>query len=108
MVRGPRGSGQGWFTFLRNHSRDISSIDFFVAPTVRHELLYVFAVLDNHRRRIRHIAVTARPTAEWTARQLLAAFSFEDGPRYVQRDRDGIYVSGQSTESHLRLVEHRL
>ena len=35
MVRAPRGSGQGWFTFLRNHSRDIVSIDFLVAPTVR-------------------------------------------------------------------------
>jgi hypothetical protein len=35
MTRAPRGSGQGWFTFLRNHSRDIVSIDFLVAPTVR-------------------------------------------------------------------------
>lgn len=91
MVRMPHGSGQGWFTFLRNHSRHIVSIDFFIAPTARYDVLYVFVVLENHRRKIRHIAVTAHPTAEWTARQLLAAFSFEDGPRYLQRDRDGIY-----------------
>jgi transposase InsO family protein len=71
--------------------RDIVSIDFLVAPTVRYELLYVFVVLDNHRRHIRHIAVTAHPTAQWTARQLLEAFAFEDGPRYLQRDRSGIF-----------------
>jgi hypothetical protein len=35
--------------------------------------------------------VTSHPTAEWTARQILEAFPFETAPRYVLRDRDGIY-----------------
>jgi hypothetical protein len=31
------------------------------------------------------------PTAEWTAQQLLEAFPWETAPRYLLRDRDGIF-----------------
>jgi hypothetical protein len=36
---------------LRNHSKDLVSIDFFVVPTVTFRLLYVFVVLEHERRR---------------------------------------------------------
>jgi hypothetical protein len=35
--------------------------------------------------------VTAHPTAEWTAQQLREAFPWETAPRYLLRDRDGIF-----------------
>ncbi len=35
--------------------------------------------------------MTANPTAEWTARQLVQAFPEETAPRFLVRDRDGIY-----------------
>jgi transposase InsO family protein len=35
--------------------------------------------------------VTANPTAEWTARQLLQAFPWDHAPRYLLRDRDRAY-----------------
>jgi transposase InsO family protein len=35
--------------------------------------------------------VTAHPTAEWTARQILEALPFETAPKYLLRDREGIY-----------------
>jgi putative transposase len=35
--------------------------------------------------------VTAHPTAEWTARQLIEAFPEDSAPRYLLRDRDQIY-----------------
>src|SRR5262249_34080529 len=35
--------------------------------------------------------VTAHPTAEWTAQQMLEAFPFETAPKYLLRDRDRIY-----------------
>src|SRR5580658_1356821 len=41
--------------------------------------------------RLVHFAVTANPTAEWTARQLLEAFPWDTAPRYLLRDHDGIY-----------------
>jgi putative transposase len=37
--------------------------------------------------------VTAHPTAEWTAQQLREAFPFDHIPRYLLRDRDGIFGS---------------
>jgi len=45
------------------------SVDFFTVPTIRFQVLYVFLVLAHDRRRILHFAVTAHPTAEWTAQQ---------------------------------------
>ena len=38
-----------------------------------------------------HFNVTAHPTAEWTARQLIEAFPEDSAPRYLLRDRDQIY-----------------
>ena len=54
-------------------------------------MLYVFLVLAYDRRRILHFAVTAHPTAEWTAQQLQEAFPWDSAPRYLLRDRDRIF-----------------
>jgi transposase InsO family protein len=35
--------------------------------------------------------VTTNPTAEWVARQLTEAFPWDEAPRYLIRDRDGVY-----------------
>jgi putative transposase len=35
--------------------------------------------------------VTGHPTAEWTAQQIIDAFPDEEAPKYLIRDRDGIY-----------------
>ena len=60
-------------------------------PTVRFQILYVFLILAHDRRRIIHFAVTADPTAEWTAQQMREAFPWESGPQYLLRDRDRIF-----------------
>ena len=67
------------------------SVDFFVVPTIRFQILYVFLVLAHERRRIVHFAVTAHPTAEWTAQQMREAFPWDTAPRYLLRDRDRIF-----------------
>jgi len=54
---------QGWKTFLKNHSHEIVSVDFF----------------------------TVHPTMEWTSRQLVEAFPWDTAPTYILRDRDSIY-----------------
>ncbi len=51
----------------------------------------MFIILSLDRRRVIHFNVTTHPTAEWTARQLVQAFPFESAPKYLIRDRDGIY-----------------
>ncbi len=35
--------------------------------------------------------VTEHPTAEWTAQLIIDAFPDNEAPRYLLRDRDGIY-----------------
>jgi hypothetical protein len=88
---GPRSSGQSWTTFLRNHLGETAAIDFFVVPTLTFRLLFVFVVLSHDRRRIQHIGVTPHPTSAWTAQQMREAFPWNTTPRYLVRDRDGIY-----------------
>jgi putative transposase len=91
MVRHRRPPSQTWRTFLDNHLKSIVSVDFFAVPTIRFQILYVFLVLAHDRRRILHFAVTAHPTAEWTAQQLREAFPWDSAPRYLLRDRDRIF-----------------
>ncbi|MCU1260681.1 MAG: Integrase, catalytic region [Bryobacterales bacterium] len=91
MVRHRRPPSQTWRTFLENHMKSTVSIDFFTAPTLRFEILYVFLVLAHDRRRILHFGVTAHPTAEWTAQQLREAFPWDSVPKYLLRDRERIF-----------------
>ena len=91
MVRRRRPPSQTWRAFLDNHLKSMVSVDFFTVPTVRFQILYVFLVLAHDRRRIVHFAVTAHPTAEWTAQQLREAFPWNTAPRYLLRDRDRIF-----------------
>ena len=91
LVRSREPPSQTWRTFLDNHLQSLVSVDFFTVPTIRFQILYVFLVLAHERRRIVHFAVTAHPTAEWTAQQLREAFPWDSAPRYLLRDRDCIF-----------------
>ena len=91
MVRRRKPPSPTWRTFLDNHLKTLVSVDFFVVPTIRFQILYVFLVLAHERRRIVHFAVTAHPTAEWTAQQMREAFPWDTAPRYLLRDRDQIF-----------------
>ena len=91
LVRTRKPPSQTWRTFLENHLKSMVSVDFFVVPTIRFQILYVFLVLAHERRRIVHVAVTAHPTAEWTAHQIREAFPWDSAPRYLLRDRDRIF-----------------
>lgn len=53
-----------------------------------YRLLFVLVLLAHDRRRIVHVAVTAHPTASWTAQQLREACPWDTAPRYLIRDRD--------------------
>ncbi len=67
--------------------------------------LFVFVVLAHDRRLIRHIAVTAPPTAEWPACQTLEAFPGGEEPRFLLRDNDSIY--GAEFSRMMKAVEIR-
>jgi transposase InsO family protein len=48
-------------------------------------------VLAHERRKVLHFAVTEAPSASWAAQQVVNAFPFKVPPKYLLRDRDGIY-----------------
>jgi putative transposase len=54
-------------------------------------VLFVLVVLSHDRRRIVHANITAHPTAEWTAQQVVDPFPDDTAPRWIHRDRDRIY-----------------
>jgi len=56
MVRRRNPPSQTWRTFLANHLRSLVSVDFFLVPTIRFQILYVFLVLAHDRRRISTLA----------------------------------------------------
>ena len=87
-TKAPKTSKQRWKTFLKNHSAQIVSIDFLVAPTITFKLLHVLVFLSHDRRRIIHFNVTTHPTAQWCAQQLRNVFSDHEPPRFLLRDRD--------------------
>jgi hypothetical protein len=89
--RGKTPDGQRWMTFLRNHMNSIIAVDFFTVPTVTFRVLYVFIILQHERRRVLHFNITESTTAAWTGQHVVNAFPFAAAPKYLLRDRDGIY-----------------
>jgi putative transposase len=94
---------QRWMTFLRgpaklakrlrlrrprNHKDVIAGMDFFVVPTVRFRLLYVWFAIDHGRRRILHFNVTENPSSRWVIQQLRETFPNEPIHRHLIYDND--------------------
>lgn len=84
---------QTWKTFIKNHMPDMVAVDFLVVPTIRFKMLFVFVVLSHDRRKAIHFNVTANPTAQWTAQQIIEAFPWDTAPKYLLRDRDMTFGS---------------
>jgi transposase InsO family protein len=94
-------SGQSWGTFLRNHMPHIAAMDLLVVPTIGFVQLYVLVIIRLARRELVWFNVTAHPTAV-IAQQLREAFPWNEVPRYLIRDRDGIY--GAAVPRRLRAM----
>ena len=105
MAKRGNPSGQSWGTFLHNHAPHIAAMDLFVVPTIGFISLYVLVIVRLARRELVWINVTAHPTAEWIAQQLTEAFPWNEIPRYLIRDRDGIY--GAAVPRRLRAMAIR-
>jgi putative transposase len=82
---------QTWVTFLKNHRDVISAMDFFVVPTIKFNILFVFFIIDHSRRKIIHFNITNHPSAQWVIQQLRDAFPFDQVPKYLIMDRDKIF-----------------
>ena len=74
-------------------------------PTATCRLLFVLVILAHERRRVVHMAVTAHPTAAWTAQQLREAFPGDEVPRYLIRDRDAAFAGIGPTATGMGIHE---
>ena len=107
MVRRRRPPSQTWRTFFANHVTQMMAAEFFVVPTITYRLLFVLVILAHHRRRVVHVAVTAHPTAVWTAQQLREAFPEDQAPQYLLHDRDGAFADVGATADSMGIQEVR-
>ena len=90
---------------MANHVEQIAAADFFVVPSATCRLLFVLVILAHERRRIVHVVVTDHPTASWTAQQLREAFPWDEGPRYLVRDRDAVFNTWATTATGMDIRE---
>jgi transposase InsO family protein len=105
---GGRPGSQRWSTFIQNHARAVLACDFFVAVTLRFQLLYVFVVLEVETRRVIHWNLTDEPTAEWTLQQLRMATPGNAQHRFLIHDRDSIFsreIDGTLTSTGLTILK---
>jgi putative transposase len=72
-VRPKKPPSPTWKTFLNNQVKELVALDFFVVPTMTYTVLLVLLILSGHHRVV-HVDITAHPTAEWTAQQVVEAF----------------------------------
>ena len=88
----PRGRGQKWSTFIRNHLGQTWADDWFTIVTVRFEILYAFVILDLGRREILRVGVTSMPSAQYAAQSFVEAVCDRDDQalRLLINDRDSL------------------
>ncbi|MBW1687044.1 MAG: transposase [Deltaproteobacteria bacterium] len=91
MVRPRKPPSPTWRAFLANHVNELVSLDFFTVSTVRFRVLFVLIILAHDRRKVVHFGITEHPTARWTGQQVVEAFPWDTAPRFLLRDRDGVY-----------------
>ncbi len=89
--RKPKPPSQTWRTFLKNHMKNMVSIDFFTVPTAKFRILFVLVILSHNRRQVVSFKATSNPTTMWTAQRIIEAFPWDTAPKYLLRDRDSIY-----------------
>lgn len=82
-----------WRDFLRQHAKDIWACDFLAVRTLSFQTLYVFFLVHHATREIVHIQVSRHPASAWAGQQLVNACFERNPPRFLIRDRDGIFGS---------------
>jgi hypothetical protein len=92
MVKGCGPPSPGWRTFLRNHAPDIAAMDLFVAPRPLASTCSMSSLSsDWSAETLSGSTSHHNPIAEWIARQITEAFPWAEAPRYLIRERDGVY-----------------
>lgn len=94
-----------WREFLKQHAKDIWACDFLTVRTLSFQTLYVFFLIHHATREVVQVRVTRHPTSAWTGQQLVNACFDRETPRYLIRDRDGIYGNNFSRRARSLGIE---
>jgi len=86
----PRGD-QTWRTFIHNHASEVWACDFLTQYTALFSVVYVFVIMEIGSRRIVHVNVTTSPTLAWVKQQLREGTAWDQAPRFLVHDNDGIF-----------------
>jgi len=82
---------QRYWTFLRNHTHCMASMDFKVVKDWLGRQVFILNILHHGRRQLLRSCATRHPTEAWIAQQLREAFPFDEVPRYLLLDRDPLF-----------------
>lgn len=101
---------QSWKTFLKNHSKEIWAMDYFVVPTLWFKIIYVLIIINHNSRKIEHFAVTTSPNLDWIKQQIRNATPYDHKPKYLIHDNDSVFVcdSFQSFLSNVGIESKRI
>ncbi len=98
MVTTGSPSGLTWRKFLASHSDQIFALDFTVQHLWNYSARYVLIILALHNRRVVHVAVTESPTLDWVKQQIREATPWNETPRFLIHDNDGIFGQYRNRE----------
>ena len=90
MVR-DRPSRSTWRSFLSSHAAEVFALDFTMQPLWNYKTCYVLVIMVLDTRRVVHTGVTASPTLAWVQQQIREATPWNESPRFLLHDNDGIF-----------------
>jgi hypothetical protein len=82
---------QTWHTFVHNHAKEVWACDFLTQYTAFFAVVYIFVVMEIGSRRIVHVNVTTNPAMAWVKQQIREATAWDQTPRFLVHDNDGIF-----------------
>ena len=74
-----------------NHAKEVWACDFLTQYTAFFAVVYVFVIMEVGSRRIVHVNVTTNPTLAWVKQQIREATAWDQTPRFLVHDNDGIF-----------------
>jgi putative transposase len=90
-ARRPPRARQTWHTFINNHAMQVWACDFLSQHTAFFSVAYVFVIMEVGSRRVVHANVTTNPTLAWVKQQVREATAWDQDPRFLVHDNDGIF-----------------
>lgn len=91
MVEPPSPPSSSWKKFLSSHADEIFAIDLTMQYLWDYSARYVLIITALHNRRVVRAAVTSNPTLSWVKQQVREATAWDETPRFLIHDNDGIF-----------------